>query len=156
MLLEKRINNLPVDIKLYILTFTYSPQPLPLLNDIKHFLKSDEIIKKIYYDRWIHEIDYEPEAVINWLDNDLIGYMNENYATMYGYRKKFYNIITRSFCIKKLFEKLCITKMTPHNSRYIRAIVNQYFSKNPKSTVKIIWGLLTEEERDEFIQFQEN
>jgi hypothetical protein len=156
MLLEERINNLPFDIKMHIISFTYSPQPTSLTNDIKHFLRSRAIIQEIYYDRWNYDFAFEPGADINWLDNDLVGYMNDNYATMYGYRQKFYNIITRSFCIRNIFQKLCINKITPYNSKYVRSIIDPHFYRQAKFTVKILWGLLTIEERDEFIQLQEN
>jgi len=152
--LQENVSKLPKEIQLIILSYTYSPQPKYLINDIKHFLLSRELIQRMYYHYWEIYFEYEPEADQNWLDNDLVGYMNDNQATMRGYTKKMYTILQRSFYIQHNLRKMCIDKITPSNEKMVKSLVKCmiYPKKSIRSSNNILWGLLTTEERDEFIR----
>lgn len=126
---------LPYDLKMHVMSFHGNPQPSQLLDDIKHFLLSRIIIQDIYAYRW-REWDFE--CPHDWLDNDLMGYMNNNIATMNGYEKRVFDIFLRHFMTRK----------------YTREKLIKIFKKrhqNSKTSNNIIWGLLTIEERNDFI-----
>lgn len=128
------IKKLPEDLRRYILTFTYQYQPSFLLNDIRHYLFSRTLIKELYYQE--NEWQY-PGAGDDWFHNDLIGFCNEEHATMNGYRDYFFDIFTRMFSLK-------------NKSRdQIIHICNNVFRDSKKTN--ITWGLLTIEERDTFM-----
>jgi hypothetical protein len=129
---------LPDEIKWYILSFHANPQPKYLLNDIKHYTSSRNIIQNIYIRRW----DWSPvESPDEWLDNDLVGYLNNNVATMSGYVNRIYDVFSRHFMAQK------------YTKTQLISIFNSY-PKNIKRTNNLLWGILTMEERDGFIEVE--
>ena len=126
---------LPYDLKLYVMSFHGNSQPCYLLNDIKSYLLSRKIIQDIYIERWIH---WDFESPHDWLDNDLMGYMNNDIATMHGYEKRVFDIFLRHFMTRKYTRE-----------KLIKIFKNRH--QNSKISNNIIWGLLTIEERNEFI-----
>jgi hypothetical protein len=129
------IKKLPEELRQYILTFTYEFQPFFLLNDIRHYVTTRPNIQDWYINRFAWEY---PDAEHDWLHNDLIGFCNEQYATMYGYRDRFVGIFSRMFWLKnKSREELLCN-------------IRKLFKNSVKAN-NITWGLLTIEERDKFI-----
>ena len=126
---------LPYDLKLYVMSFHKNSQPCYLLNDIKSYLLSRKIIQDIYIERWIH---WDFESPDDWLDNDLMGYMNNDIATMRGYEKRVFDIFLRHFMTRKYTRE-----------KLVKIFKNRH--QNSKISNNIIWGLLTIEERNEFI-----
>jgi hypothetical protein len=151
--LQKYVRNLPSDIQNYILSYTYSPQSKPLVDDICHFFESRKFIHKLYYDRWHHEYPYEPDADHNWFDNDLIGYMNENQATMVGYTKRMYNIFYRHYGI---YSKIHRINPLGYDENLLRRHLSRLIGRGTpvRKSNNIKWGLLTIEERDEFTEIE--
>jgi len=127
------IKKLPEESQQYILTFTYEPQPFVLLNDIRHYTRTRPILQDWYIDRFAWEY---LNAENDWLHNDLIGFCNQHYATMNGYRDYFFEIFTRMFMLK-------------NKSR--QQVVHICNNKDTKKLSNIAWGILTIEERDTFM-----
>lgn len=127
------IKKLPEELRNYILTFTYEFQPFILLNDIRHYTSTRSRIQDWYINRFAWEY---PEAEHDWLHNDLIGFCNEQYATMFGYRENFIAIYSRMF-LKKTRQELLVS-------------IRKLFKHSVKAN-NITWGLLTIEERERFM-----
>jgi len=140
--LSKFIMSLPKEIQNHIISYTYSTQSIQLVEDIRNYVFSKNIVQTIYYDRWVYTFEYEEHADHNWLNNDLFGYMNEGQATMFGYRARFHDILSRDYSIN-LNHKL-----------YIKFLRRQYYTNCVKQTNNLLWGLLKVEERNEFLENQ--
>jgi len=128
----KFIKKLPDFLKWYILSFHANPQPTPLIEDIKHYNISRNRIRDIYYNRWNEFIHIYPQ-ILDWLDNDLIFHLTTR-PTMLGYQGKIIEVLNRRFYNK------CFKFLKSRNSTFVS---------------NIIWGLLTIEERQKFIEYQE-
>ena len=126
------VSKLPDFLKWYILSFHANPQPTNLINDIKDYVVSRNVIRDIYRNRW-DEYEY-PESE-DWLDNDLILHLNVR-PIMRGYEDKFYEVLMRNYICQKNVDK------------YIRSILK---SKKSRTVNNIVWGLLTVKERTDFI-----
>ena len=133
--LAKHISKLPDFLKWYILSFHANPQSKELMEDVKDYILSRKVIRTIYRDRW-DEYEY-PESE-DWLDNDLILHLNVR-PLMRGYEDKLYEVMLRSYICQQNVLK------------YIKLLLK---SKNSRSVNNIIWGLLTIDERNEFIQHE--
>ena len=128
------VKKLPEELRQYILSFTYDPQPLVLLNDIRQYTRTRPIIQEWY----IHNFAWEyPNAENDWLYNDLLGFCNENHALMFGYREKYYERFSRLFLLKNKSHE----EVLPYCRLY------------SAKTNNTIWGIFTEEERDNFMQY---
>lgn len=131
------INKLPDDIIQYIIPYTYQLQNKPLLNDIKNYKETKDIISELYYNYWILGFgEIEPEDKY-WIINDLVAFANNYQATMYGYVEQFYNIFRRNLHLQT-YEEIDV---------YLSVLQN----KPVDSQINIIWSLLTPSERTEFI-----
>jgi len=139
--MRKFLQSLPEEIKNHIISYTYSPQSLKLMEDVQNYVSSKNIVQTLYYNRWNHTFFYEEQADHNWLYNDLIGYMNEGQATMFGYRARFHDILSRNYSINL-------------NSELYRKFLRKQYSECVKPTNNLLWGLLKVEERNEFLETQ--
>lgn len=136
---ENMLCNLPYDIILHIISYSYSVQNKKLLADIKNFHDTSNKIKNIYRMKWmtiIHDTMDANIAADEWLINDVFSYVNNYVASIYGYTKSFYNIFRRIPRLKK----------TRDINKYF-SIVEKY---NSKTQFNIVWGLMIEDERNEF------
>jgi len=132
------IKKLPEEIRQYILTFTYEPQPFVLLNDIRDYTRTRPIIQ----DWYIHQFAFEyPNAENDWLYNDLIGFCNEDRALIFGYRERYFEIFSRIFLLKNKTPE----QLLPYCSIF------RYSAK----TNNVIWGIFTIEERTNFMKYYE-
>jgi hypothetical protein len=133
------LHNLPYDIILHIIPFTYSVQKKKLLEDIQNFHDTKNKIKNIYRMHWMtitHDtMDPDIEAD-DWLINDVFSYANNYVASMNGYTKSFYNIFRRIPRLKK--------------TRAINKYVSALEKNNSKTQFNVVWGLMRQDERDEF------
>ena len=123
----------------HIIPYTYNPQSKELINDIHSFYNTKEYLKKVYYLRWKDTFEYEINADLNWLDNDISRFFNENQATMHGYKNK---------CIQK-YKRLYILQ-----KKQLETTI-RYISKRRKAVqnINIQLGLLNPEERIRLIEF---
>ena len=123
---------LPIELIHIILRYTYRPQQTSILEDVKNYSGSLLEIKHQYYEYWFQ---IEPGEHLNWLENDIIRYANNDKLTNLGPDNKMLNILDRSFMNSKL-------KALP--------IYNNY-ALNVNIVINIFWGLFTVAERTEFI-----
>jgi hypothetical protein len=138
--LKKNIKKLPIDIiRENIIPYTYTPQSKELINDIHSFNKTKQYLKEVYYVRWKNTFEYEIDADLNWLDNDIHRFFNEDQATMVGYKNN---------CIIK-YKRLYILQ-----KKQLETTI-KYISKRRKAiqNINIQLGLLVPEERIRFIKF---
>jgi hypothetical protein len=138
--LKKNIKKLPIEIiRENIIPYTYKLQSKELTHDIQSFNKTKKVLKEIYYIRWKDTFEYETDADLNWLDNDITRFYNEDQATMYGYKNN---------CIKK-YKRLFILE-----KKQLETTI-KYISKRRKAkqSINIQLGLLFPEERNRFIKF---
>ena len=130
------IQQLPEDIKNYIIPFTYSVQSSELLEDIRCFVSSKQEVSCIYFRHWFDSTEDDAEKC--WLINDLFAYANDYNPTIFGYVDSFYNIFSRNIMLNKDNEK-------------IKHFIINLESENLDKQINIFWGLMTPEERDDFI-----
>ena len=138
-ILNKFLNNLPIDLKDYIISLTYKPQPSELLNDIINYNFIKKKLKIHYYNTHQAFLGETEQESMEWTVNDLIRYMNCNLPTILGYSAKMEDILLRSNMISTLED------------------IDLYFFvlfKKPVSTqINILIGLLTPIERNEIMNF---
>tara|TARA_B100001287_G_scaffold235848_1_gene208223 strand:+ start:88753 stop:89220 length:468 start_codon:yes stop_codon:yes gene_type:complete len=138
------MNTLPHDIiREHILPYTYKHQSQELCDDIKSFNICVLYLRRLYYERWKHSFYYEEEADVNWLDNDLSSYLNDDQPTMLGFTDNCIEKYSRIFILKNKDKKLV--------SNYI----DRYISHGTKalSSINIQIGILTPKEREYFISY---
>jgi hypothetical protein len=137
------IQKLPQDIMYHIIPYTYQLQPNVIMNDIKNYKETKELIVSLYYNYWIVNFEEaEPEDKY-WLINDLVLLINNDQATMNGYVENFYNIFRRNQCLQ--------------SCESINNYVSNLETKPVTTQINIIWSLLTPKERTEFlVSFQES
>jgi len=123
---------LPMELIHIILRYTYRPQHINLLEDVRHYLISLLEIKDIYYNHWYA---IEPGEHLNWLENDVVRYANNDRPTNLGPHIKMQDILGRSFMYNKLIAL---------------PIYNNY-TINVNTSINIFWGLFTVIERKDFI-----
>jgi len=130
------MNKLPEDIIFNcIIPYTYSPQSKELLNDVRSFTNTLEIISTIYYNEWIiYYKEQEPEDK-NWLINDI-----------FNYSKK--DLIHYQPNVLKLWYRLYSINTDFKSERYIKVL-----DKMPvECGIRRFWGIFTIEERNDFIK----
>ena len=135
LLVKKR---LPIDLVYMILNYLCYPQPKALQEDIVSYKTMMTLACHIYNNKWVIEKGYPNGEDINWLENDLILYANEDVPTLVGIQPK----------CKKIFNRFC---------NYGKAFTLDFygFVMTNKLTVKtrtnMLVGLMTKEEREEFL-----
>jgi len=130
------IRQLPDDVKNYIIPFTYSPQPNILLEDIRSFISTKQDVSYTYFRHWFDSTEDDAEKC--WLINDLFAFANDYEPTIFGYVDSFYNIFSRNIMLKNDKEKI---------KQFIVTLESESLDKQ----INIFWGLLTLEERNDFI-----
>jgi hypothetical protein len=130
---------LPMEIIYIIFVYLRQPQSAILLDDILSYSKTISVITNKYFEKWIVERQSEKDEDINWLENDLMRYANENVPTGICLTPKFVEIMNRLYAVKNRKKK----------SFYKYVYSNRITAK---TRANILWGLCKPEERDEFIQ----
>ncbi len=138
---EENLKKLPQQLRRHVLSYTYSPWPKDLLDDIRNFHTSLHVIKEIY--RCNKTIfageDNAPTWVEDWIINDLYGWLNDDMAVRHGFREKFLHLIQRH----------------PYYSLFTRFTTEEIIlllgMKSGKSELRIFWGLLNPNQRQRFI-----
>ena len=125
------MNNLPNDVLLYIIAYTYSPQKSELLNDMKNFHDTKHQVIKNYTSR---ESELDP---YEWIMNDIFRFANEYQPTIYGFTNNFMNIFLRN----------------PRISREtFTSYIEKFESMSCTQQINIFLSLLTIHERNNFIE----
>lgn len=125
------MNKLPIDVIFKILSYTYNPQNQPLLEDIRNFYKTRQIVNDIYIEKWKHSTI---ENYKDWIINDMFIFLNDCIPTMFGYCKKCKDIINRNSFVKNVESYIYYTEL-----------------KKVDSQINIFFALFTTKEREEFI-----
>ena len=133
------MDELPDDIKLKILSYTYKPQPKILLDDLESFLTSKSLLIKMYKVLFGNEHEGS-NAYADWLLNDTISFMNDYIATMNGYTNKHYDYWKRLITLKDKTNKEIYRK-----TLFIDSI------KTSMDATNIRLALLNHNERMDFI-----
>jgi hypothetical protein len=131
------IDRLPLDIVLQIIPYTYDLQNKDLLADIKNYIETKTLLSNYYYNYWIISLEVEEPQDKYWLINDIFAYTNNYNPTMNGYVEQFYNIFKRNPFLQT-------------NQDIDRYILNLE-KKDVRSQINVFLGLLTVQERTEFI-----
>ena len=132
---------LPIEIIYIILEYLRFVQDPILLKDILSYCKTMTNITNIYYEKWIVVRKFIKGEDINWLENDMILYANENAPTGVGLQPKFKEILNR-FCNIKKVSRLNFYKYACSNNLLAKTRAN------------MLWGLFTTVERNEFIELK--
>jgi len=117
------LNNLPIELIEIILKLTYKPQNPLLLEDIRNFTSSKELLLSEY----AFGIHPHQENNLNWISNDLFMYCNAYNLNKY----------LRLFMIDNQFMAIDYAKCL--------------LKKSPIARINTIWGLLTATERSEMM-----
>ena len=136
------IHRLPLDIFLQIIPYTYNVQNKDLLNDIVNYKETKSLLSELYYNYFIVYAEDEPEEDRNWLVNDIVGYANNDVATMYGYVDKFYTIFKRNIFLQ--------------TEEAIDNYVKTLDEGNVDREINIFLGLLNVNERNDFVIDRQN
>jgi len=128
------IQSLPEDVVInHIIPYTYQLQPKRLLSDIRSFVNDYALVESIYMTQFNAHI----------LLHDLLRFCHINLYPSYGMENLFDSILRRNYLISGKSEE------------YLINIVRLNFHRNvepqPERKIKFIWGLLTRQERTEFI-----
>ena len=121
--MNRLLQNIPIELYYHILSYSYNPQPKNLQKDIISYVKTKREITSIFYRRY-HKID-----VYKHLSFHIQSYLT-GLSNIYNINCKTEQVCNRLFIWNKL---LTLDK-------------NLCFSHH------IFWGLLTIEEREQFIQ----
>ena len=131
------VQKLPEDILKRIIPYTYNSQPSILLRDIRNYHNTLQLINKIYYQYWV--IDRFSTAIgSKWeLINDIEVYANHNTPTMVSFIDNFRHIWFRNF--------------TLNNNDEFESFIMKYNRKSVSTQINMFWGMLTPNERNQFI-----
>lgn len=141
-ILQRNIQNLPIELISIICSYSYSPQPIEITKDILSYFESKSTIRSMFSIRYKDLMPYERDADMNWLVSDVLCFMNRHRSTFYKYEDQFYEICKRNYMLRDA-----------ENVR-IRKLVNGAFNKNIFFQFHVYWGLLTPTERNQFIEIQ--
>ena len=135
--MNKLIELLPNEIINIIIFYSIKAQPINLLEDIKNYITSRELLYTIYFNYCLqHDYD-DNEEYKYWILNDLLEFSNNYKSTMHGYTDYFYEIFSRNI--------LLVNK--EQTNKYLLDIED----KTIDTTINIFWGLFTIEERFKFL-----
>ena len=128
------IQKIPNDIIINcIIPFLYEPQPKKLLEDIKNVYITFSKLKEFY------SFEYNYYIMFYDLQNFFL-YGEENVSIT----NQFYYIFKRHFMFQNLQYILI--------ANYVYIEYNKKKDRNPKNNSKFLWGLLTSNERKNFIK----
>jgi len=128
------LNSLPEDIIInHIIPYTYSVHPYKHLSDIHSFTIDYKILDNYY------AFDYNEQILMS----DLILFCNDARNITIGVNSFFYRLLSRSFMLRS-------KSYTEINSYIIKNFHDQV-DNNIEKKIKFLWGLLTPNERTNFI-----
>ena len=141
--MEEVMSYFPIEIASQIMQYTYHVQDKTLLNDIVNFTKSKARLYFLYFTYFTME---EVDTYESWLSNDIVLYTNNfrHTGVLYGggYVDKFYTRLSRNPFLNTR-EKI---------DRYVVNLgINGVHGITKE--INIYLGLLTSEEREEFIEW---
>jgi hypothetical protein len=133
------IYKLPEEILRQIIAYTYSPQSPLLMRDIRHYHASKRDVLFIYRQTWKFMTQNEPPKEKQWLVNDIMLYLLQYETSPDDDHLQFYY---------DYFMRICCVNTKAQVKTYTKRIEDRPID----SKVNILWGLLTEEERNHLLQ----
>ena len=134
-------DNLPNEIQLHILGFTYLPQKKELIDDIHTFYRFTTRTSDCYYKRWIVGMHSLLPEDANWLANDIMRFLNNDHPTLYyGYLPRYTDVMQRMYKLQKC---------TP--AELVNQIVKLENIESSKVHLKVVSALMSCQERQDFI-----
>ena len=133
------ICKLPENIKLHILSYSYSPQPKLLLADIKSYFYTYAVIYNYYYEIYNWTMIEDKESNLTWLLYDLLLYSNHNFPIRNGYVDYFYTMMYRHYMLQNKSKNI------------IDKVISKMHNKGVNTRINILWGLYTPDERIQFL-----
>jgi hypothetical protein len=131
---EELLKKIPNDIIINdIIPYTYQKQSLSLLHDIRSYTREFQFVEDVYY------TEYNPSVLIC----DLIRFCNNNIAPIYGIEYKYELLLRRNYVLSMK----CKTDII----HYVFQNVHKNLNHKTENKIKFIWGLLTTQERLDFI-----
>lgn len=128
------LSKVPLDVIInHIIPFTYSVQPYSILVDIRSHFRDKQLLENLFY------IEYNPYI----LAHELIRFSNKDVIPVYYIHANYSSILKRNFMLsnKKRVDLCCFVFHKLHIQLY----------KNPERIINFLWGLLTLNERTEFL-----
>ena len=128
-------------IREHILPFSYCPQSDSLCKDINTFYTTKKVVLELYETIYADFIDAD-DAPMNWLDNDITRFMNNDIATMNGYTHRYLDIWSRLYYFSDKSDEVIqtITDNIDHRG-------------NVKTNINIKLGLINFKERKQLLEF---
>jgi len=144
MLIDRLINNLPLELKNLIITFSYKVQPSQLLLDIISYYDTKKLIYKLFFIKFNNFLVNKNNTYLNYLNYNLHCFLLgiNTYSDNNKDLVKFYN---KNYIY-----------LNNINSTISKIINLSYPILHPKLRFGIIWGLLDFEERNKFIHYNNN
>jgi hypothetical protein len=141
-----KIADFPNEIQHRILSYlTFSQDPV-LCRDIQHYTSTLPELLEFYYRKYMIEMENDSQDLddLRWLLNDICAYMNDFFPLCLGYREHFLYVCRRNFAFRS-----CTNEKIIEIIERINRAENVYLSKR---YICQIYGILTCEERDNFIE----
>ena len=137
-LLQRNVRNLPNEIQHIIISYTYSPQSVHLLEDIRDYSKTIQTV----YD-YLDEIDllnsFYLETAIDDIHDQLHTYI-------------YYYICNGNINeVTNMYWKRYIMYQSMENEDILRLLIERVNEYPLYSQIRILWGLLLPTERDIFL-----
>ena len=131
------LRNIPEDVmREHIIPYTYCPQSIHLCEDIRNFVKTNDVLRSLYKMRYPNDSED-----LEWLSNDIGRYMNEDQGLMFGYVDFFINIYKRRFMLQSQTREFLLEH-----------IKSNYYNSYPKN-IKMCLAIMTPEERNCLVEF---
>lgn len=135
--MNKLINRLPIEIIQHILSYSYTPQPIPLQKDIISYVNTRKEIMDIFHRRYHTVLATGRNIIYKHLTFHIQCFLT-GIPNIYEKNSNILEeVCTRLFIWNRLLGS-------------DKIIVNNRFSHN------VLWGLLTVEEREHFLKIQKN
>lgn len=177
---RENIQRLPEPILYLIQAYIHNPQSKILLNDIENFNETKKFILEYYYNKFIHMSEFDKKFMAKnedkkWLANDIINYLNRG-CNRFSFHQRFYDLWQRNvqlFTMKKrqkfadrrhivsqyslrsdtqnlhYFHSYILNQPNEMIKEYVRILEH----KQVTSEINFYWGLMSPEERKQFIEY---
>jgi hypothetical protein len=146
---EKLIQKIPSEVlRENILPYTYLTQSKELCEDIQSFFYTRNVLYYMYECRYG---DNEYESEIAWLENDIIRFMNDDIATMFGYSENHINKFRRLYIFHDKSDHIIINGI---NTMYkYKCKCHKYQNQYIIRCISCMLGILKCNERSKLIEF---
>jgi len=148
----KYLHKLPIDMLRYILPYTYNTQSKELLLDIRSYVEDYKLVESIYSTQYNYNILLcDLEIFLKMLDIE----NNYNYDNIDTFRGILDNRVETTYLLSNQYYNRYnkhLYLQCKDTNEIIECVNNIFFNKNKNAyrKVKLLYGLLTPEERTRF------